>query len=112
MQLRPELESRLQEAAPPELDLVLALRIADESPIHVAIKDGKARFASPAEQAHAIFCFDTAETAAAILYGDGDFVTAFMNAFMAGKIRSDGHLPLTFTLLGLFRPGLRLQTPE
>lgn len=112
MQLRPELESRLQEEAPPELDLVLALRVADESPIQVAIKNGKAGFPPSAEQADATFCFDTAETAAAILYGDGDFVTAFMEAFMAGKVRSDGHLPLTFILLGLFRPGLRMQRPD
>ena len=112
MQLRPELERRLQEQAPPELDLVLALRIANESPIQVAIKDGKAGFAPAAGLADATFCFDTAETAAAILYGDGDFITAFMDAFMAGKVRSDGHLPLTFTLLGLFRPGLRMQTPD
>ena len=112
MQLRLELERRLQEGAPPTLDLVVALRVADEPPIQVAIKDGKARFAPSSGQADATFCFDTPETAAAILYGDGDFVTAFMDAFMAGKVRSDGNLPFTFTLLGLFRPGLRLQTPD
>lgn len=112
MQLRPELETRLREAAPPELDLVLELRIGDELPIRVAFKDGKARFAPSVAKADATFSFDSAETAAAILYGEGDFLTAFMDAFMAGKVRSDGNLPLTFTLLGLFRPGLRMQTPD
>ena len=47
------------------------------------------------------FVFDSAETALAILTGAEDPMVAFMD----GRFRSDGHLPLAFVLLGLFRPG-------
>ena len=111
MQLRPELERRAQASATIGLDLTIELHIADQAPIGMALTDGEIHFV-PAAKPDATFIFDSAETAAAILYEEGDFLTAFMEAFMAGKVRSDGNLPLTFTLLGLFRPGLRLQTPE
>ena len=111
MHLRPELERRAQASATHGLDLVIELRIGAEAPIGIALSHGRVRF-DPPGKADATFHFDGAETAAAILYGEGDFLTAFMDAFMAGNVRSDGNLPLTFTLLALFRPGLQLQTPN
>ena len=126
MELRRELERRLREAAAPELDLAIDIQVGSARAIRVILANGKARLdpaeapclsararaECPSPEADATFLFDSAETAAAILYDDGDFVTASMDAFMAGKVRSDGCLPLTFTLLGLFRPGLQMQTPD
>ena len=112
MHLRPELERRAQASASHGLDLVIELRIGAEAPIGIALSHGRVRFDPPAGKVDATFHFNGPETAAAILYGEGDFLTAFMDAFMAGNVRSDGNLPLTFTLLALFRPGLQLHTPD
>ena len=126
MELRRELERRLRETAAPELDLAVDIEVVSEPAIRVILTGGKAWFAAgeesrlaararaecPRPEGGASFIFESAETAATILYGDGDFVTAFMDAFMAGKVRSDGYLPFTFTLLGLFRPGWPMQTPD
>lgn len=112
MHLRSELERRAQPSAAYGLDLVIALGIGNEPPICLALGNDGVRFDPPAGKPDATFHFDGAETAAAILYGEGDFLTAFMDAFMAGRVRSDGNLPLTFTLLALFRPGLELQAPD
>lgn len=110
--LRAELERRAHAPAAAGLDLTIELRIGSEPPIGIALTDGDIRFAEPARESDATFCFDGPETAAAVLYEEGDFITAFMEAFMAGKVRSDGNLPFTFTLLSLFRPGLHLPTPD
>lgn len=59
---------------------------------------GKLRF-DPAEPVDATFFFDSAETARAVLSGNADPIAAFM----AGRFRADGNLPLAFVLLGLFR---------
>jgi len=111
MQLRPELERRAQASATLGLDLTIELHIAGEPPIGIGLTNGSIRF-DPLGEPDATFRFDHRETAAAILYEEGDFITAFMEAFMAGKVRSDGNLPFTFTLLSLFRPGLHLRTPD
>ncbi|MXY51686.1 MAG: hypothetical protein F4Y86_04035 [Gammaproteobacteria bacterium] len=111
MHLGPELERRAQASATIGLDLTVELRVADDPRIGIALTDGSIRFGALAEP-DASFVFDSRETAAAILYEEGDFITAFMEAFMAGKVRSDGNLPFTFTLLSLFRPGLHLPTPD
>jgi len=47
------------------------------------------------------FTFDREETAHAIVTGTANPI----DAFMAGRFRSDGHLPMAFVLLGLFNPG-------
>ncbi len=112
MHLRPELERRAQASATQGLDLVIELRIGDEPAIGIALNNGTLQFDPPVGNADATFIFDSRETAAAILYEEGDFITAFMDAFMAGKVRSDGNLPFTFILLSLFRPGLHLPTPD
>ena len=54
------------------------------------------------------FVFNRAETARAILLDDADP----MAAFMAGRFRSDGHLPLAFVLLGLFRADYGVAPPD
>ena len=50
-------------------------------------------------KADVTFIFDSEETAVAVLTGREDAIAAFMD----GRFRSDGHLPLAFVLLGLFR---------
>lgn len=53
------------------------------------------------------FFFDSAETALAVLSGREDPI----GAFLEGRFRSDGHLPLAFVLLGLFRPSADTPPP-
>lgn len=71
-----------------------------------AVTDGDVTFDSTLE-ADVTFSFDSAETALAILTGTADPVAAFLS----GRFRSDGHLPLAFVLLGLFRPGADTTPP-
>ncbi|MDE0693590.1 MAG: hypothetical protein OXI55_15280 [Gammaproteobacteria bacterium] len=111
MQLRSELERRAHASATIGLDFTVELHIAGTPPIGIALTNGSIHF-GPLAKPDASFTFDSQETAAAILYEEGDFITAFMEAFMAGKVRSDGNLPFTFTLLSLFRPGLHLRAPD
>ena len=61
----------------------------------------------PTLEADVTFVFDSAETALAILTGREDPIAAFLD----GRFRSDGHLPLAFVLLGLFRPGADTTPP-
>lgn len=82
------------------LDAVLALAV-DDGPVlaTLTVVDGELRFAPPAPT-DVTFFFDSEATARALLCGRADP----MAAFMAGRFRADSHLPLAFTLLGLFRP--------
>lgn len=83
-----------------DMDAVLGIGI-DHGPLLavLAVAGGELRFAPP-EAPEATFYFDSAQTALAVLGGKADP----MAAFMAGRFRSDGNLPLAFVLLGLFRP--------
>ncbi|MDE0039692.1 MAG: hypothetical protein OXU77_19360 [Gammaproteobacteria bacterium] len=58
-------------------------------------------------KADVTFVFDSAETALAVLTGKEDPIAAFLD----GRFRSDGYLPLAFVLLGLFRPGAEITPP-
>lgn len=71
-----------------------------------AVDAGKLRF-DPAEPVDATFFFDSVETARAVLSGDADPIAAFM----AGRFRADGNLPLAFVLLGLFREDYDVEAP-
>lgn len=59
-------------------------------------------------KADVTFVFDSAETALAVLTGGEDPIAAFLD----GRFRSDGHLPLAFVLLGLFRPDADTTPPR
>ncbi len=65
----------------------------------LAVTDQGVTF-DPALEADVTFVFDSAETALAVLTGKEDPTAAFLD----GRFRSDGHLPLAFVLLGLFHP--------
>lgn len=93
-------------AAPREhIDAVVALHTAQGERRHLAtvVVEGDAVRIEPAPladaDADATFTFDSAGTALSVLCGDADPIAAFS----AGRFRADGHLPLVFVVLGLFR---------
>lgn len=91
-------------AAPAGVDAVVALQTADRASRPLAclvMEGGVARVAeNPKRQAVDVtFTFDSAATARGILLGDANP----LDAFLAGRFRTDGHLPLVFVVLGLFR---------
>lgn len=92
----------------PEIDAVVALRTADGEARHLAtlvVQEGVACVVdSPKREATDVtFTFDTADTALNVLLGDANP----LDAFLAGRFRTDGHLPLVFVVLGLFRADYR-----
>jgi len=98
MDLPTELARRLKTEAAAHVDTVFRLA-TDCGPLVVfSVRAGEIRF-EPEATPEVTFIFDRAETAHAIILGDADPIAAFM----AGRFRSDGHLPLAFVLLGLFR---------
>ena len=87
---------------------MVALRTCGGQPGHLAtlvLEGGVARVAvNPnRETADATFTFDSADTAFGVLLGDANP----LDAFLAGRFRTDGHLPLVFVVLGLFRAEYR-----
>lgn len=99
-------------AIPAEIDAVVALRTADRAPRHLAtlmVQDGVACVVdSPKPEATDVtFTFDTADTALNVLLGDANP----LDAFLADRFRTDGHLPLVFVVLGLFRADYRGGAP-
>ena len=84
----------------------MAIATASTRLAALAITDQGVTFDSTL-QADVTFVFDSAETALAVLTGREDPMTAFLD----GRFRSDGHLPLAFVLLGLFRPDADLTPP-
>lgn len=95
-------------AAPAGVDAVVALQTADRAPKPLAclvMEGGAARVAeNPEPQAADVTCtFDSAATARGVLLGEANP----LDAFLAGRFRTDGHLPLVFVVLGLFRADYR-----
>ena len=93
---------------PAGTDAVVALHTADREPRHLAtlvVQDGVAHVVDrPKPQATDVtFTFDSADTAFGLLLGDANP----LDAFLAGRFRTDGHLPLVFVVLGLFRADYR-----
>lgn len=84
----------------------IALAVGDTRLTAFALADGSVHFDATLE-ADVTFFFDNAETALGIVTGLEDPI----NAFMDGRFRADGHLPLAFVLLGLFRPGAATTPP-
>ena len=98
MDLSTELARRLKTNAAAHVDTVFRLA-TERGPLLVfSVRAGEIEF-EPDASPVVTFTFDRPQTARAILLGDADPIAAFM----AGRFRSDGHLPLAFVLLGLFR---------
>ena len=95
--LRDALAARSRAGVAGGCDVRVALAIGDLAPLVCSVSDAGVHFDDSLE-AEATFRFDCAETALALLGGDGDLFTAFM----AGKFRADGHLTLTFPLMAAF----------
>lgn len=104
------LAARFRPEAASDVDVVFALATEDEAgrePLAtLAVAAGRLRFDS-AEPVDATFFFDGVETARAVLSGEADPIAAFM----AGRFRADGNLPLAFVLLGLFREDYGVDAP-
>lgn len=88
---------RAAAAAAAGADAVVALATPAGQLATLAIERGTLRFDRSLAPDATLF-FDSAETALALLGGGA----SPMEAFLAGRFRSDGHLPLVFALLGLF----------
>ncbi len=104
--LTAELGRRFQAPRAAELDLVVRIATAEQTLATLHIVRGELRFDAPRDPA-ATFFFDSEETALGTLARDADP----MDAFMAGRFRADGHLPLVFVVLGLFRPEFAPEAP-
>ena len=98
MDLSTELARRLKPEAAARVDAVFRLNARHDTLVVFSVRAGEIRFESDARP-DVTFTFDRPETAHAVVLGDADPIAAFM----AGRFRSDGHLPLAFVLLGLFR---------
>ena len=91
-----ELERRFKAVA--HVEAVFELATTDGPLVTFGVQDGRISFATDAPP-DVVFTFDSAATAKAVILGGADPVAAFM----AGRFRSNGNLPLAFVLLGLFR---------
>lgn len=100
------LAARFRPLAAAGVDVVFALATEEATLATFAIDVGKLRF-NPTEPVDATFFFDSLETARAVLSGDADPIAAFME----GRFRADGNLPLAFVLLGLFREDYDVEAP-
>ena len=108
MDLEAALAQRFQPSAAADVDVVVALATdAGERLTTFRVRGGTLRF-DPDAAPDATLFFDGAETALGIFAGSMDP----MAAFMAGAFRADGHLPLVFVLLGLFRGDYGASPPE
>ena len=98
MDLATELARCLKTDAAAHVDTVFGLATDRGTLLVFSVRAGVIEFV-PQARPDVTFTFDRPETARAIILGDADPIAAFM----AGRFRSDGHLPLAFVLLGLFR---------
>lgn len=104
------LTARFRPPADRRLDVVFALAVPGDAGstrlVTFAVRDGELCFHGDARP-DATFFFDSPDTAMAILGGEADPFAAFM----AGRFRADGNLPLAFVLLGLFRDDYVVEPP-
>lgn len=98
MDLSTELAQRFKAEAAAHVDTVFRLTTGHRTSLVFSVRAGKICF-EPDACPDVTFTFESPEAAHAIILGDADPIAAFM----AGQFRSDGHLPLAFVLLGLFR---------
>ena len=110
MDFKETLEKRFRGHAAAHLDVVFALATEGEAGraelARFAVRGGQLRWL-PDAAPDATFFFDSEATARAVLDGSLDP----MAAFMAGRFRADGGLPLVFPLLALFRADYAVEAP-
>lgn len=89
------------------MDAIIRLAIADEL-LQFQVRDQQIEFHSPASRKpDATFFFEDVDVAWALLSGQAD---AF-SAFMEGRFRADGYLMWAFRLMAMFRSGSLPETP-
>ena len=98
---------RFRPPADPNQDAVLALGIDGGSLLTTLTVEGGALRFVPNATPDVTFLFDSEKTALGLLGGGADPIAAFM----AGRFRADGNLPLVFLLLSLFRADYVAQPP-
>lgn len=96
--LQSHLEKTFFPPASQGMDAVIRLSIADESLIF-EISNGEIRFRDEGVAPDATFFFEDVDIAWALLSGQAD---AF-SAFMEGRFRADGYLMWAFTLMAMFQ---------
>lgn len=105
-----DLEAQLARQAPSAIhsgfQATMAITTGNTRLTALAVTDRGVTFDATLK-ADVTFDFDSAETALAVLTGKEEPVAAFLD----GRFRSDGNLPLAFVLLGLFRPGADTTPP-
>ena len=106
MDVQAWLAGRFQHAAAKNVDALIAIDVGDRRLTTFSVNGDGLRF-DPGLRPDATFIFDGADTALAVLAGEEDPIAAFM----AGRFRADGNLPLAFVLLGLFRPDYGVDAP-
>lgn len=95
-----ERSARRATPLPGSPDVYVALHLGDARPLVCHVTSQGACF-DDAFAAEAHFRFDAPATALALLGGGGDF----FDAFMAGRVRADGHITLAFLLQAAFSDG-------
>ncbi|MEE4380978.1 MAG: SCP2 sterol-binding domain-containing protein [Pseudomonadales bacterium] len=100
-----EIRTRLAGAFRPEaaagLEAVYQFEVAGRPLFHLEIDGGRLRVEGGAHEAPTVtFLFDDVATALGVVEGSLDP----MATFMAGRVRTDGHLILALQLGGLFAP--------
>ena len=105
--LQSHLESTFYAPASQGMDALIRLAIADEELVF-RISDGRLEFhEADSVRPDATFFFEDVDTAWALLSGQAD---AF-SAFMEGRFRADGYLMWAFTLMAMFQSQSLPQTP-
>ncbi len=104
-ELRKTLAQRFDGSGLAGHDVRIALAVGGWPPLVCSISEAGPAFDDTVVP-EATFFFDSAQTALALLCGDGDV----MEAFMEERFRSDGSLTLVFPLLSVFR-GIPLDVP-
>ncbi len=105
--LQSHLEKTFHPPASQGLDAVIRLAIADEY-LQFEIAEGAISFHDmESRKADATFYFEDVDTAWALLSGQADAFTAFME----GRFRADGYLMWAFTLMAMFQSASLPENP-
>lgn len=105
--LQAHLEATFYAPASAGLDATFRLAIGDEE-LTFQVADGALNFTTSHESPpDATFFFESVDIAWALLSGQAD---AF-SAFMEGRFRADGYLMWAFALMAMFQSGSLPQTP-
>jgi putative sterol carrier protein len=106
--LQAHLESTFFAPASQGMDAIIRLAIDDEEELVFEISEQQIRFDQAATLTpDATFYFEDVDTAWALLSGQADAFTAFME----GRFRADGYLMWAFTLMAMFQSQSLPETP-